>query len=590
MKTQTDKTQQQQHSVTPRVASESSNRGTAQLMDNRTSTTDRQTLQEKMRTSTTSKVRPIQRKKNNTGLPDTLKSGIENLSGYNMDDVKVHYNSSKPAQLQAHAYAQGTDIHLAPGQEKHLPHEAWHVVQQKQGRVKPTMQLKSKVNINDDVRLEKEADVMGDQAKNLNYQLNESRMSSENKGDKENNGLNHSITTTSHGSIVQRVLAQPDINPNFRNEFFNMLTNSLDLQNPQHLQITMDALLLDTNDLDRMYRAALRYIDQTVIGSSILDKIRLWSNRVTIKIGYNLATEALIPDAAARVISTDVEIPWNPLMTFAVWNEDYILQGAPPTLGATVGTMSPAAVLLHEFGHVCQHIDDTQGFDNITSGANTNISLYATSNFEFQGGQNFRNLLEHHNVANHEHPFAAEKNEPVRNMYDNVFIAGDITPPRAGSPIPQVLMPLVNQAVANRWQYIANNGWVNGVTQHTNNQQANRQDRNLDKNLYLDGRNGLTDTTNNLNLMYKSIGHFLDNIDQEIATQTRLQNWDNIDLTRISNIVNNYINPIINQFRAARKRTITDRILWQITLLIINYVDPGPVGILTRLRNTVNNW
>ena len=27
------------------------------------------------------------------------------------------------------AYAQGSDIHLAPGQEQHLPHEAWHVVQ-----------------------------------------------------------------------------------------------------------------------------------------------------------------------------------------------------------------------------------------------------------------------------------------------------------------------------------------------------------------------------------------------------------------------------------------------------------------------------
>jgi hypothetical protein len=27
-----------------------------------------------------------------------------------------------------------------PGQEQHLPHEAWHVVQQKQGRVKPTGQ------------------------------------------------------------------------------------------------------------------------------------------------------------------------------------------------------------------------------------------------------------------------------------------------------------------------------------------------------------------------------------------------------------------------------------------------------------------
>ncbi len=101
---------------------------------------------------------------NNTGLPDNLKAGIEQMSGYAMDDVKVHYNSDRPAQLNAHAYAQGTDIHIASGQEKHLPHEAWHVAQQKQGRVRPTMQMKDNVNINDDVALEKEADVMGARA------------------------------------------------------------------------------------------------------------------------------------------------------------------------------------------------------------------------------------------------------------------------------------------------------------------------------------------------------------------------------------------------------------------------------------------
>ena len=106
----------------------------------------------------------VMQPENKTGLPDKLKAGIENLSGISMDDVKVHYNSDKPAQLQAHAYAQRTDIHVASGQEKHLPHEAWHVVQQKQGRVKPTMQMKGKVNINDDAGLEKEADVMGAKA------------------------------------------------------------------------------------------------------------------------------------------------------------------------------------------------------------------------------------------------------------------------------------------------------------------------------------------------------------------------------------------------------------------------------------------
>lgn len=107
---------------------------------------------------------PVQKKTNRTGLPDNLKAGIENLSGYSMDDVNVHYNSNKPAQLQAHAFAQGTDIHLASGQERHLPHEAWHVVQQKQGRVQPTMQMKGGVNVNDNAGLEREADVMGTRA------------------------------------------------------------------------------------------------------------------------------------------------------------------------------------------------------------------------------------------------------------------------------------------------------------------------------------------------------------------------------------------------------------------------------------------
>jgi hypothetical protein len=104
----------------------------------------------------------VQRKQNNTGLPDQLKSGIESLSGHSMDHVKVHYNSNQPAQLSAHAYAQGTDIHIAPGQEKHLPHEAWHVAQQKQGRVRPTIQMKGKIGINDDKALEREAENIGE--------------------------------------------------------------------------------------------------------------------------------------------------------------------------------------------------------------------------------------------------------------------------------------------------------------------------------------------------------------------------------------------------------------------------------------------
>ncbi len=104
------------------------------------------------------------RKKNKTGLPINLKAGIEQLSGFNMNDVRVHYNSDAPAQLNVNAYAQGSDIHIASGQENHLPHEAWHVVQQKQGRAQPTMQLEGDVNLNDDKLLEREADSLGEKA------------------------------------------------------------------------------------------------------------------------------------------------------------------------------------------------------------------------------------------------------------------------------------------------------------------------------------------------------------------------------------------------------------------------------------------
>lgn len=137
--------------------------GTLQFVDNRSisptlqraSEEDDDTLQGKFE-------RPVQ-KKNETGMPDNLKAGIEDLSGFSMDNVRVHYNSDKPATVQALAYTQGTDIHVAPGQEKHLPHEAWHVAQQMAERVEPTTEVGG-MPVNDNADLEHEADVMGARA------------------------------------------------------------------------------------------------------------------------------------------------------------------------------------------------------------------------------------------------------------------------------------------------------------------------------------------------------------------------------------------------------------------------------------------
>lgn len=109
-------------------------------------------------------VRPtVQSKPNRTGLPDRLKSGVESLSGVSLDSIRVHYNSPEPAQLQAWAYARGTEIHIASGQEQHLPHEAWHAAQQLQGRVPPTARSMGAA-VNDDPALEREADIMGRRA------------------------------------------------------------------------------------------------------------------------------------------------------------------------------------------------------------------------------------------------------------------------------------------------------------------------------------------------------------------------------------------------------------------------------------------
>lgn len=97
------------------------------------------------------------------GLPASLNAGIQALSGLDVSDVRVHPNSNRPAALGAQAFAQGNNIHLAPGQDQHLPHEAWHVVQQRQGRVRANLAV-GEVPVNDEARLEHEADVMGAKA------------------------------------------------------------------------------------------------------------------------------------------------------------------------------------------------------------------------------------------------------------------------------------------------------------------------------------------------------------------------------------------------------------------------------------------
>ncbi|TXD85059.1 DUF4157 domain-containing protein [Subsaximicrobium wynnwilliamsii] len=158
--------------------------------------------------------------KNISGLPDSLKVGLEQLSGMDLSSVRVHQNSSKPSKINALAYTQGQEIYLSSGQEKHLPHEGWHVVQQMQGRVKPTLQTKE-VSINDNEALEREADVMGTKALQVKG-VEQTNVNSQMIGDighmasssRLNTALRHyrnSAVDSASSALIQRVPVAPAV-------------------------------------------------------------------------------------------------------------------------------------------------------------------------------------------------------------------------------------------------------------------------------------------------------------------------------------------------------------------------------------------
>ncbi|MCP4669249.1 MAG: DUF4157 domain-containing protein, partial [Deltaproteobacteria bacterium] len=115
--------------------------------------------------------KPVQRRTNRTGMPDKVKDKMERSFNTDFSNVTVHANSSKAPEVGALAYTQGSDIHFAPGHYSPgsssgnhlLGHELAHVVQQSQGRVKPTGEVAG-LPLNDSPALEKEADNMGRKA------------------------------------------------------------------------------------------------------------------------------------------------------------------------------------------------------------------------------------------------------------------------------------------------------------------------------------------------------------------------------------------------------------------------------------------
>ena len=92
-----------------------------------------------------------------TRLPDRLRKRAEASFRVPLGNVAVHYNSPVPRLLHAFALTQNPHIYLGPGQERHLPHEVGHILQQRTGAVRSNA-VRNGVPVNDDSRLEAEAD------------------------------------------------------------------------------------------------------------------------------------------------------------------------------------------------------------------------------------------------------------------------------------------------------------------------------------------------------------------------------------------------------------------------------------------------
>lgn len=97
---------------------------------------------------------------NLTGIPTQMKLDFERRSGLSFDDVRVHYNSGKPARLRALAYTRGTQVYMGPGQERHLRHELGHVIQQKRGFSRYDT-MENGVPVSNNPEVERQADLLG---------------------------------------------------------------------------------------------------------------------------------------------------------------------------------------------------------------------------------------------------------------------------------------------------------------------------------------------------------------------------------------------------------------------------------------------
>ncbi len=204
-----------------------------------------------------------------TPMPENVQSKMENSFGTSFSDVSIHTNDEGAKDMGALAYTQGKDVHFAPGQyspntqkgQELIGHELTHVVQQREGRVRPIKQGKG-LTINDNPALENEADEMGKRAaegKSVNITGNGSgiqkdedkKTTSPNTENAQNSELEtqnetEESTTESSGGTTEYLIVKKDANIRVNEEPHNAYPEGKPL-----IPIGTKVILLETYDNKR---------------------------------------------------------------------------------------------------------------------------------------------------------------------------------------------------------------------------------------------------------------------------------------------------------------------------------------------------
>ena len=101
-------------------------------------------------------------------LEAQAKANVSKVTGVNVHDAQVTFDSPRPIQLKANATAQGLQVDIGPQQEDHLEHELGHVAQNKKQPVQANKKASNGTLINDEKDKEKYADEVDTKAKQLN--------------------------------------------------------------------------------------------------------------------------------------------------------------------------------------------------------------------------------------------------------------------------------------------------------------------------------------------------------------------------------------------------------------------------------------